>query len=274
MPISAAAALVESNLNARQWCKEQFYINAMHPDYDIARSGCNGLAPDWQLLTGWCAGAITGYALLKVGDDLSKERSRSMLDLIARGGISPSGLFWSVYAGGKWDPIRNNIPYYQHMRMPGDAAFYYLKSIELERTRGIEHPDWERAAISNLDAFVQLWDKYHEFGHRGGPQYARNCGISQRVWALCIGALALASRMPRGEEYLRVGKEAADAFYDRFVCRGWIAGGPDDTPIAPDSESVMMLLESYVVMYEVTQDAKYLRYAKYGPATGDVGGCI
>jgi hypothetical protein len=109
LPLSEAAALVENNFNTRMWAdgpENQFYINTMNPDYDLAKSGVAGLYPGWQLQVGWCARVITGY----LGDDLSCKRSRIMLDKIADGGLSPSGLCWvrvrllvtSVPSRGVW----------------------------------------------------------------------------------------------------------------------------------------------------------------------------
>jgi hypothetical protein len=44
------------------------------------------------------------------------------------------------------------------------------------------------------------------------------------------------------------------------VQTGWIDGGPLDIPNAPDSESTTALLASYVAMYEVTGNDRYLGY--------------
>ena len=184
-----------------------------------------------------------------------------MLDLIARTGVSPSGLFWSNYANGQWDPVVNNLPVYQNLRMPGDAAYYYQKSLELERTRGIEHPAWEKAVASNLDAFTRLWNAHQEFGHKIDRNTLEVVEPGSAAGAICIGALALGSKLPSGRQYMQVAGAAAEAFYQRFVCTGWIAGGPSDIPITADSESTTALLESYVTMYEVTHDARYLKYA-------------
>jgi hypothetical protein len=52
LPISQAARLVEDNFNTRQWAdgsEDQFYIIAMPPDYELAKSGVAGLSPGWQL---------------------------------------------------------------------------------------------------------------------------------------------------------------------------------------------------------------------------------
>ena len=264
LPLSAAAAMVEENFNTRMWAgapDEQFYINAMLPDYEMATKGVSGLYPGWQLQTGWCAGAITGYSLLKMGTEQSCRHARAMLDRIA-GGLSPSGLTWSIYANGKWDPVLNNTGGWQHMRMPADATFYFLKSVALERSRGLEHPEWEKLAISNLDAFTRLWTEHQDFGHKVDRNTLAIVAPGTAAGALCIGGLALGAHLPRGKEYLAVAEAASKDFYEQFVCTGWIVAGPLDIPNAPDSESVTALLESYVTMYEVTHDRVYLDYAR------------
>jgi hypothetical protein len=264
LPLSAAAAMVEENFNTRMWAgdaAEQFYINAMLPDYEMAKSGVSGLYPGWQLQVGWCAGAITGYSLLKMGTEQSCQRARAMLDRIA-GGLSPSGLTWSIFANGKWDPILNNTGGWQHMRMPADATFYSLKSAALERSRGLEHSEWEKSAISNLDAFTRLWNEHQDFGHKVDRNTLAIVVPGTAAGALCIGCLALGADLPRGKEYLAVARAASKTFYEQFVRAGWIVAGPLDIPNAPDSESVTALLESYVTMYEVTHDRVYLDYAR------------
>jgi hypothetical protein len=184
-----------------------------------------------------------------------------MLDKIATEGISPSGLFWSTYANGKWDTDSNNGALNQHMRIPADATFYFLKAIALERSRGLEHPDWERAANSNLQAFAKLWTEHQDFGHLVDRNTMAILVPGTAAGALCIAGLALGAKLSRGTEYLAIARAASEAFYQRYVCTGWIVGGPPDIPNAPDSESVTALLESFVTMYEVTKDRKYLLYA-------------
>jgi hypothetical protein len=196
-----------------------------------------------------------------MGNELSQKRARAMLDLIAQTGLSPSGLFWSNYANGKWDPAVNNLPVYLNLRMPADAAFYYQKSLKLEWERGVEHAEWEKAVISNLDAFTRLWNAHQEFGHKVDRNTLEVIETGSAAGALCIGGLALGAKLPNGREYLRVATRAADTFYEKFVRAGWIAGGPLDIPVTADSESVTGLLESYVTLYEVTHDEKYLKYA-------------
>jgi hypothetical protein len=262
LPMSKAAELVESNFNLIGWCENHFYINASPPDYDPAKQSCESLVADWQLIVGWAAGAITGYALLKTGNEESRQRSRAMLDLIAQGGLSPSGLFWSNYVNRQWDRGNTKIAMHQHMRMPADGAFFFLKAIALEHSRGREHPEWIRAAVSNLDAFVKLWRKNRDFGHFVNRQTLEIEETGSAAGALCIGALALAGGFPHGKEYLSVAKEAADAFYQRYVETGWLAGGPLDIGITSDAESATAILESFVTLYEALRDPKYLRYAQ------------
>ncbi len=264
LPMSKAAELVETNFNTIDWCEDQhFYINASPTDY-TPKQGCKSLDPGWQLIVGWCAGVITGYALLKAGNEQSRQRSREMLDLIAAGGLSPSGLFWSNYANKKWDTGNTKIAMHQHMRMPGDGTFFFLKSIALERSRGREHPVWNRAAARNLDAFVKLWRKNRDFGHFVNRVTLEIEETGSAAGALCIGGLALASGLgfPNSKEYLAVAKEGAAAYYRRYVETGWLAGGPLDIGITSDSESTLAILESFVTLYEATKDPEHLWYAR------------
>jgi hypothetical protein len=262
LPMSQAAEIVERNFNVVDWCKGNYYINASPPDYDPVRQGCESLPIDWHLIVGWCAGSITGYALLKAGDEQSQQRSIAMLDLIAEGGISPSGLFWSNYGNGQWDKGNTKIAMHQHMRMPADAAFFFQKAIALERSRGREHPEWVRAVVSNLDAFAKLWRENRDFGHFVNRETLKIEETGSAAGALCIGALALGADLPKGQEYLAVAKEAADAYFERYVETGWLAGGPLDIGITSDSESATAILESFVTLYEAATNPKYLKYAQ------------
>ncbi|HET6284896.1 MAG TPA: hypothetical protein VFH73_28325, partial [Polyangia bacterium] len=59
-------------------------------------------------------------------------------------------------------------------------------------------------------------------------------------------------------EYLRVALEVGQHFHDRFVRAGLTTGGPPDALQCPDSQSATALLESFVVLYEVTGDAGWI----------------
>ena len=262
LPMSKAAEMVEKNFNDIDWCNGGYYINASPPDYDPVKKGCESLPIDWHLITGWCAGAINGYALLKTGSEQSRRRSREMFDLIARGGISPSGLFWSNYGKGHWVTGNEQIAMNQHMRMPGDATFFFLKAVALEKGRGTEHPEWVHAAVSNLDAFARLWHENRDFGHFVNRETLKIERSGSAAGALCIGALALGAGLPKGKEYLDVAREAADAYFHRYVETGWLAGGPLDIGISSDSEAATAMLESFITLYEADRNPNYLRYAQ------------
>lgn len=147
--------------------------------------------------------------MLKLGHEVSCMRARLMLDRIATGGLSPSGLFWSIYFNGRWGPSRNNSGAYQHMWMPADGAFFFQKAIALERDRGREHPKWEKAVISNLDAFTKLWTKHRDFGWWVDRETLAIVRPGTAAAALYIGGLALGAKLPRGDEYLAVARDAA-----------------------------------------------------------------
>ena len=74
--------------------------------------------------------------------------------------------------------------------------------------------------------------------------------------------LALAGQYFAAPDYLRTARAAAAAYYDRFVRRGYTTGGPGEICQCPDSESAFGLLESYVVLYEVTGERNWLDCAR------------
>lgn len=156
LPISEAARLVEQNMNNHHWYNDLFYCNALGPD-GVIGDIYKGFPRDWMLQTGWCAGVMTGYGLISVGNELSRRRARKMIDFICNYGISPSGLFYGMYDGERWDDDTLYDGGYRHIRPSADATFYLIRSINAEKKYGIEHENWRKAAVKNLDAFVKLW---------------------------------------------------------------------------------------------------------------------
>lgn len=64
------------------------------------------------------------------------------------------------------------------------------------------------------------------------------------------------------KKYLRAAEGLADKFYNEFVVKGYTTGGPGEILSTPDSESAFALFESYITLYEVTRNKKWLNYAK------------
>src|SRR5262249_24736306 len=61
---------------------------------------------------------------------------------------------------------------------------------------------------------------------------------------------------------LKVAGEIAGHYVVNFVQKGFSTGGPGEILQCPDSESAFGLLESFVVLYEVTGDSQWLARAR------------
>src|SRR5260370_5059067 len=60
---------------------------------------------------------------------------------------------------------------------------------------------------------------------------------------------------------MQVATAGGDSYYEHYVKVGLSTGGPGDICQCPDSESSVGLLESCVVLYEMSGNRKWLQYA-------------
>lgn len=74
-------------------------------------------------------------------------------------------------------------------------------------------------------------------------------------------AMVLAGQYFDNKEYIRVALESAEYYYRQFTCLGVTCGGPGDALQNPDSESSYSLVESFALLYELTGEKKWLKYA-------------
>ena len=112
------------------------------------------------------------------------------------------------------------------------------------------------------DGFVKLFDQYGQFGQFVDVHTGEIAVGGSTSAAIACAGLAEAYRFFQNPDYLRVAEESAEFFYQNFLCRGYTTGGPGEILQCPDSESAFGLLESFVVLYEITGKSKWLGYAK------------
>lgn len=180
-----------------------------------------------------------------------------------------SGLFYAILKRGELlgdtfgkASVQRNI---SMIRRTALTIYYGLQTLDALRLQGygdIIKPSWEDMLRKASDALVTLYQRYGEFGQF---VYADTGGIhtpNSAQGALCMGALAYASKYFSEARYLDLARTAADAFYDRFLSKGYVGGGPAEILQAPDSESSAELVESYMALYEITRDEKWIKYAR------------
>jgi hypothetical protein len=220
---------------------------------------------DWQI--GWVGGMITTYPLLVAGNEQSRKNVIRNFNWLFPSGISPSGYFWDSGAKGtEWFGIFQMFPQAKDLhlvRKSADALYYILKQFAVFKQLNIPvKSGWEQGLRTVADAFVKTWKTYGQLG-----QYVNNktgeliIGGSTSA-AIAPAALMLASKYYNNPGYRIAAEQIAAYYYQNYVIKGMIYGGPGDALQNFDSESAYGMLESFTELYEQTGDRKWLQMAE------------
>ncbi len=218
----------------------------------------------WQ--PGWTGGSLSGYPLMKLGGELEAERQIKTLEFLFNSQCE-SGLFpgivnanGEIFGDGFGVEGTDN---WHLIRKSSDVLYFLFKHFTLMKERGMEIPkNFIEGAKKTADAFVKLFETYGQFGHFIDHHTGEICVGGSTSAGIAPAGLAEAYRFFGDPAYLRVAEAGAEYFYQKFLSKGYTTGGPGEMLQCVDSESAFGLLESYVVLYDVTGDAKWLEYAK------------
>jgi hypothetical protein len=266
LPFSSAAKLQEEKYNRQNWLEK--------PGYYATSAGEDG-GPTWQ--TGWGGGLVATHPLLFGADPLTRERVFRTFDLVLDKGRARSGFLHAASDGRSWldegaAAARNGTPSaaykqarsWHHVRRSGDVLYFMLKQLALLQRQDPAfkpYDTWIASLQGCADAFVTLWDRHHQLGQFVNVETGQLVVGGSTAGGIVPAALALASRTFKSEEHLRVALAAAESYHQRFVHAGLTCGGPTDALQCPDSESAAGLLESFVVLHEITGDAAWVERA-------------
>jgi hypothetical protein len=256
VPFSAAFQIQEEKFNRQNF----------EPDFGYYSVGLReNYFQDWQI--GWVGGMMTTYPLLVAGNEQTRNNVIRNFNWLFPSGISPSGYFWdSGEKGNKWFGIFQNYPQAKDLhlvRKSADALYYILKQFEVFHQLNIPVKSvWEQGLRNVADAFVKTWKTYGQLG-----QYVNNRTGELIIGGSTSGAIApaglmLASLYYNNPVYRQVAEQLADYYYQNYVVKGLIYGGPGDALQNFDSESAYGMLESFTVLYEETRDQKWLSMAE------------
>ncbi|MFC4243647.1 hypothetical protein ACFOYW_09705 [Gryllotalpicola reticulitermitis] len=229
--------------------------------FDREITGRDGLSVDRQAMhVGWVSGVPWAYALLahgtRVGNEAATDAGRAVIDTIAAA-LSPSGTFWGVwYRDHGWNQSWSSVPNALHSRTLAEATLFLARALRLEP----EHPTWERALRSNLDAVVA---RQRVDGNLGTLHEATTGAVLS--WAGSAGlawVAALAEASDRDPRYLPAALRAGE-YYATFVEREYLHGAPEDVDLAPTSEDGYVAVMSYASLYRRTRDQRWLRLAAH-----------
>lgn len=256
LPFSACFEVQEKKYNQQNWVGEYGY-------YSVGMR--ENFLQDWQI--GWTGGMINTYPLLFAGNDTSRQRVVRNFDWLFPDGICPAGFFWdSGEKGINWyggDIRKPHTRNWHLIRKSGDGLYYIIKQFMLmEKMNMPVKEEWKNGTKGVANAFVKLWNNWKQFGQFVDSQTGDVVVGGSTSGAIVPAALVLAAQYFNDEEYLTVAKASADSFYLNFVKKGVTCGGPGDALQNPDSESAYAMLESFALLYEHTQDKKWLTMAE------------
>ena len=212
----------------------------------------------WQC--GWVGGGMSSLPLMKHGSELSRLRAIQTIDFMTSN-MAPTGFFYGMIEDGviSDDGFRN-----EHMknamliRKNGDALYFLFKHFDVMTPK----ESWISAAEKCANAFVRLYERYHNFGQFVNIETGEMLFGGTTSGASAISALVSAWQYFGGRKYLDIAKLAGEKYYSDYVANGVTYGGPGEALCAPDSESAYAMVESMVRLYEATKEEKWLAYAK------------
>lgn len=249
IPYSAAWQLQEEKYNAQNWVEQYGYYSVGMREVE---------SQDWQ--TAWTGGLNTVFPLLVNGNEMTRQRVMKTFDFLFDT-VTVSGFPFGRFHNGIYrDP--HNLSY---MRYNGDALYFMVKTYELYQQLYPDQPlpdKWTNGTRAMADAMVGIFEKYGQFGMHINNETGDIVAGGTCASSVGIGGLALCADFYDHPKYLQIAQAAGDYYYENYIKKGFTNGGPGDIFQGQDSESAFGLLESYVVLYEVTQDDKWLQIAR------------
>ncbi|MFH2098468.1 MAG: hypothetical protein ABIJ95_03080 [Pseudomonadota bacterium] len=261
-PLSQAWDLIESLYNKGKWSERFGYYHAGFIPPFIP-------ADTWS--AGWTGGLALSYALLCKGNSLSRERALRNLEFFFRDdGQSETGIFYATSDGINWGGDNYfNEPHigsrdWIHVRRCGDYLYFLIKHFRLLDSTGESekiNAAWREKTRKCADALCKVWKDNQHFGQYINPLDLKIRIGNSDAGSIIPAALAATAEYFGEKQYLDIAQESLGFYYQDFLAKGFTAGGPLETLCAPDSESALNLLESLVVLYEITNDKDWLTKA-------------
>jgi hypothetical protein len=265
VPFSAAFKVHEARMNKR-WIDEPGYFAS------ALREGVP------QLQNGWCGGLAATLPLLALGEAESRARAKRNLAFVLTTGQAASGFFHSVRDGKAWvedgaavrgtaaegarpAATRKFVRRWHLVRRTSDTLAFALKQLGvLQRQDPTFKPEsrWVRSISRASDALVRLWDHGKQLGQFVDVETGDIVVGGSTSAGITPAALALAGTFLKRDDCLAVAHAAGEQMFERYVRMGITCGGPSDALQSPDGESAAALLESFMTLFELTNERVWI----------------
>lgn len=257
LPFSKQFEIQRDKFNYLNWYEPGgFYGHTAKTDHPRAM---------WQ--PGWCGGGMSSYALMKLGGELEQKRALSTLRHLFHTQKASGFLMEATDGEGQetWRGFGSEETASWHLiRESADVLYFIFKHFDLMKERNLEIPsEFEAGARKLADAFVNLWNRYGQFGQFIDLDTGKIVVGGSTAGGIAGAGLCRAYQYFGNEEYLHIAEAAALLYYERDAQNGYTTGGPEEILQGPDSESCAGLLETMVTLYETTHAGHWLEKARH-----------
>lgn len=251
MPMSEVFARMIRNID------ERYYINK--------EKGWEYYCPenaDWMSF-GWIGGLMNTFPMLALNDSEHIRKVSNTFHFALSRAKGKSGYYYDTL--GSNGEVLNRDAAVQVKgigltRKNADVLYWMIKQFMLMREQNNTiDPDWEENIRLLADAFAATWKNEGTWGNYFNIETGRIAVYNTTGGAMAVGGMALASAYYNVPEYMEIACEAADYYYDNYALVGFTSGGCGDILQNADSETAAALMTSMMVLYEMTQDATYLK---------------
>jgi hypothetical protein len=260
-PYSAAANVILEHHNAHKWfegTKMSYYCN---------RPGDKN---PYSHQIGWSAVPLS---LIPPNIAETPERLRRIslsLDYVLINSQGKTGLYYCANRDGEifGDPhgkmdIRRSI---SMTRRSMDILYFSLQTFDLLKKGGHENmikPEWEKSLRTCADGLLKVWHDYGQFGQFIDADNGKMDINGSTAGCAAGSALALASVYFNKPEYLEVAEASEKMYYKRDFLKGYAGGGASEILQSPDSEAPWDMVESCMILYQVTGKQEWIDRAKF-----------
>ncbi len=260
LPFSAAWDIIEDKYQRDNWNDEGYYMVGTR---DVA---ADQRYQDWQV--GWVGGGMVPFPMLLAGQPESRQHAVTNIEWMFSQAQYIGGLLHAVRHHGKAYGDGFDTPgteTWLMVRKQVDALYFIIKTFRLLHTldKNWQLPlYWGLGTRELADGLVKAFERSGELGQYIDLESGDVVVSGSTASAMGPAAFALAAQYYGNERYLRAAEALAAQLDARDVRAGITVGGPGEILKCPDSESAFAMLESFIVLYEVTGKRDWLARAE------------
>ena len=204
--------------------------------------------------------------LIREGNGQSRKNAVRTLEFAANH-QSEAGFYYGIVHEGR--VYHDCFGHYEEkynlllVRKQADMVYFIYKQLQAMEELGMEVPDLvRRSAGKGADALVKLWRTYGQIGQFINAETGEIVVGGSASGAITPAALCAAAVVTGNREYFKAAEEIAEYYYETATLKGVVNGGPGDILQAPDSESAVALLESFMALYDASGSLRWVEMAE------------